>query len=281
MSSQFTYPLAKVPITANQVGKQISLSLGGSFQQAVWIEVANESPYIISILTSQGILLNQLQPQQTDIAQIPSGDSSFIVIPILLLPQAAPSSELDINVYPFDKPEGAYPFPLGRQAAPTARASDVGYTTSASFAPPASQGAGINLFNPLASSIIATIYAARITMVVFGALGVQTPVIEFGFNAGANNAFGAAGNNNPNPNDTGGSVSALSGSAAVNVTAPAGTIWEAFQPTATGADTIFIYDFIPFPDQKKIRPGTNAWIIVFNVGAAGILVGFALKHTEQ
>lgn len=279
--SQFNYPLPKVAITASQVGTRISVLIGGSFQQDIWVELNNESPYVLSIFSAQGILLNSLQPQIVDIAQIPSGNNSFIIVPNLLIPQASPSSEVDINVYPFGKPEGAYPFPLGRQAAPTARASDVGFTTAASFSPGASLGAGINLFNPANSSIIATIYAARITMVVFGALGVQTPVIEFGFNAGADNAFGAAGNNNPVPNDTGGSAATLKGSAATNVVPPAGSIWEAFQPTATGTDTLFIYDFIPFPDQKKLRAGTNAWIIVFNVGAAGILVGFALKHTEQ
>ena len=160
--SQFNYPLPKVGITASQVGKRITVPLGGSFQQSVWIELSNESPYLLSILDSQGILLNQLQPQLVDIAQIPSGDSLFFIIPNLLIPQASPSSEVDINVYPFGKPEGAYPFPLNRQSSPVYSSGPIGFSSSVGASVSIVNGIfAMSCFNPVSNARIAQFYKAE------------------------------------------------------------------------------------------------------------------------
>ena len=158
--SQFNYPLPKVSITASQVGKRIIVSLGGSFQQDAWVELNNESPYVLSIFSAQGILLQSLQPQVVDIAQIPSGDNFFLIVPNLLIPQASPSSEVDINVYPFGKPEGAYPFPLGRQAAPIDSSSITGYVA---FITNNGTVLAINIFNPLNSGVAAIFLSAQVS----------------------------------------------------------------------------------------------------------------------
>lgn len=166
--SQFNYPLPKVSLTTSQVGKRITVLLGGNFQQDVWIEISNESPYLVTILSAQGILLNQLQPQLVDIAQIPSGDNSFVIIPNTLIPQSSPSSELDINVYPFGQPGGPYPFPLNRQSMSSAPTSQIGFVLTTVASPAAiNQLVAYCIFNPANSGKIYNFY--RITAVQNGA----------------------------------------------------------------------------------------------------------------
>lgn len=183
--SQYNYPLPKVGITASQVGTRIPVSVGGSFQQDIWVELNNESPYVLSIFSAQGILLNSLQPQVADIAQIPSGDSLFIIVPSLLIPQASPSSEVDINVYPFGKPEGPYPFPLNRQSAPVSGAVQFGYGLSVLLGSTTGDFSALNVFNPTNSGKNYIIYSELL-------LHTDTRVDNFifGLTAGPDNALG-------------------------------------------------------------------------------------------
>jgi len=157
--SNYNYPLPRVPLTASQVGTKIPISIGGSFQQSVWVEMSNESPYTIACYSLQGVLLNSIQPQICDIFQLPQGDNSFIVIPGILIPLISPSSELDINIYPFGQPSGPYPFPLARQSASIGPSGQTGWTWSLSFSAP-TVGPSANIFNPLNSGVNALIYAA-------------------------------------------------------------------------------------------------------------------------
>jgi len=274
--SNYNYPLPRVPLTSSQVGTKISISIGGSFQQAVWVEMSNESPYTIACYSLQGVLLNSIQPQICDIFQLPQGDNSFIVIPGILIPQAAPSSELDINIYPFGQPSGPYPFPLARQSTPTA-GTQTGFSTTVTFGPTASATA-INIWNPVTNTKKAVIYQAR--MVLVNTVASTTVVPRFGFtNNGVNNNLA----NNPGivPNDGGSDISTLTASSALGGTQPViSEIWEGI--TFAVSNLFLVYDFCPFNDQKVCLQGNNAWLLIGQIsGTPSYTVVFTLKWTEQ
>jgi|SRR5215469_149448 len=286
-ASNYNYPLPKVTITASQVGTKVNVSLGGSFQQAVWIEINNESPYILSVFSSQGILLNSLQPQICDIAQVPRGDTFFILVPNLLIPQASPSFEVDINVYPFAKPIGAYPFPLGRQAVPTSPAnSGSGFSSSRAFnsAPVAGNVLGMNLFNPANSGKNLLIYLIRLIFGVNFNVAGNTVTYNLGFTAGADlnlsgGNVGVVANNTQTP-----VTSQVHSTFTNNQAIGAGTLFEAinFGPSGTVPFFIATYDFVPFPDQKLIPPGTNVTVTVLNTqGGIACIGGISFRWNEQ
>lgn len=269
MSSSYTYPLPKVSITASQVGTRIPVSIGGSFQQSVWIEVSNESPYILSIFSGQGILLDQLQPQLVDIVQIPSGDNFFIIVPILLLPQASPSSEVDINVYPFGKPEGAYPIPLGRQAAPISSTAINSYGQNARLGTGAANFAVFNVFNLANSGVIYTFFEATLEF-ESGTTSVDCNINIF---RGADlNLAGNAGT--PNANDASSPTSTAHCTFASAIASPSITSEPSFHVALAGQTNLLIR----FPDQVIVHPGDNCYMLATNNNNVYIM---QMKWTER
>jgi len=270
--SNYNYPLPKVPITSSQVGTRISISIGGSFQQAVWVEMSNESPYTIACYSLQGVLLNSIQPQICDIFQLPQGDNSFIVIPGILIPQAAPSSELDINIYPFGQPSGPYPFPLARQSAPVARSSSAGFVAQSNFDITATNitVAWLNVYNPSGNTLKFTFYAA---IVYLSAVATATsPNLEMGFYTGT--PFTGA-NITAVPNNTLGVSTAQVFFVTNNTNTPPSPKVYYNNTIRLPAGTPQQPIILPFPDQKEIPPNTSWFLFLFNstVEIQGLLSG--------
>jgi len=261
ISSQYNYPLPKTTITASQVGTRILVSLGGSFQQGAWVEASNESPYIITIYSLQGILLNSIQPQICDIFQVPPGDTGYIIIPGLLIPQASPSSEVDCNVYPFGQPQGPYPFPLARQSTPTSRSSSAGFSFSFNFDATATNVfiAWLNVGNPTTSTLKFTFLAAYVYLAA--STIKSTPNLEMGFYTGAPVISGQT----PVPNNTTNVSQATAGLATNTNTGPgAGKVWYNNTILLPAGTVPVQVNLIPFPIQKEIPPNANFFIALFN-----------------
>lgn len=270
-ANQYNYPLPKVGITASQVGKRIVVSLGGSFQQLIWVELNNESPYVLSIFSSQGILLQSLQPQVVDIAQLPSGDSFFVIVPNLLIPQASPSSEVDINVYPFGKPEGPYPFPLGRQATSIGPESSVSGFCIDFLSNVASNGVQAFKFANVSTTknlifyllVVTTTQAVSSTPnVEIGWISNTTDLAVTGFNASSNN----------------GTLVATSVARITAQSTALNTLTQSWFITFVQPGLPF--NLIIYPDKKLVPPGASLGVNIANgVNAATWLS--VIAWTEQ
>jgi len=274
LPSQYNYPLPKVPITASQVGTQIHVSLGGSFQQSAWIELNNESPYVLSVYSAQGVLLNSLQPQICDIAQIPSGDSSFILIPGLLIPQSAPSSEVDINVYPFGQPQGPYPFPLARQSAPVTGGGKGGYSYPNSNVPGASGIAAYILFNPSNSGVNFLIYSASYSMA-----GGSTNPTNPAFSTFATNSGISGTSETPTPHTTGG-VASKAQLTVNNAFTGSLTNQNGIDQVQSNGTAQLQKEFLPNGDVVTVTPNNGA-VITANQLSGIVLYTMNMRWLEQ
>lgn len=272
--SQYNYPLAPIIITPAQINTRITVPIGGSFQKAPWVEVNNESPYLIQIITFQGTIFG-VQPQTVDKVPLDQGTNAFIIQPLLLLPQAAPSSQVQINVYPFGEPDGGYPYPLVRQSAPTSGAAIFGFSamdtiTSASVA----NACAANIFNPANSGKNYIFYSVRYS--ANDSAGTNLPLLEFVTGADTNLPVTLAANQLVSHN-IGGGIS----SAAHITESTGGTVL----PSATGIfeqavyNTGTYFEFINFPDEIKIPPGTNLTLI--STVTVGKFFAFKFLWKEQ
>ena len=269
--ANWNYPLGKVTITASQVGVKIPVPIGGSFQQSVWLEIYDESPYIITIYSSQGIILNQINPQICDIVQLPQGDTLFYIQPNLLLPQASPSSEVDINVYPFGKPQGAYPIPLGRQAAtPGPEALAGGFSFSTLLNMPTGGAGGIKIANVSTTKLLVFYACILITTQVLASL----PQAQVGWVSNTI-ALGVSGLT-PASNISNGNLVSVAAISQQTTGAVALTQVWAFSFVGPGIP----FNFIPFPDKKLVPPGESLVVNISN-GSGAASWALIVPWTEQ
>lgn len=267
MAGLYSYYLAPIVLTPAQVN--ISQLVNTGNRLGGWLLIQNNSPYKIQVqLPGSGNYL-PLDPQTVDKLKVGMGDQQIYILPLTLLPGAAPSSQVDIQVYPGDEnePPGTYPMALTRQAAPTARSSSVGFQATGSFdtIPTNSFAAFLNLNNPANSTVKATIYLAR--TVISNLVSTAFPEIRFGFYPGAK-AVSGTGVTTPN-NTTATPVCTTDFAANVNATITGEQDWyKALFPTNTRVPVF--YDLCIFPDQKELPPNTNAFIAVDNVSVETI-----------
>lgn len=270
MAGLYSYYLAPLVLTPAQVNIPQLVNTGNRL--GGWIIVQNNSPYKIQVqLPGSGNTL-PLDPQTVDKFVVNTGDQVIYILPLTLLPNAAPSSQLDIQVYPGpdpdNEPPGQYPMALSRQAAPTSSAQ-AGFTFSFTAGSSTSGELAIAVFNPANSGVNAIFHEGTFV----------------DLNASDGTGQGALGWNTGDP-ALGNSFIPTSNDS----NRPASKMMCEWSSSSTFSPTTQIdlarttvkepYNFIPFPDQKILRPGA-AIVLTSLGGVTGFTSNCKFKWIEQ
>lgn len=269
-SSMTSFPLPQLVLTAQSAGHPQPIQIGLNLVNG-WVKVWNESPFQLQASDGAGAWMHEISAQVIDVFPLDPGVKFFTLLPIGLIPFAAPTYKVRIAVFPDGPPPGSYPQALGRQSTPVASTGNVGFTLFFNTGSSASGQSSVSVFNPANNTHNFVFSAARVSTTMPAGSSPSALVWLTVANPGFANPL------TPVPHFGGGPAS----------TANCG--WQtasAFSPPGGSAyevDNLFAgipLDFFAFPDQKTIAPGFGVLLQV-----DGAIAGFnstqALKWTEQ
>jgi hypothetical protein len=261
--SNFSYALSPLTLTPNLVGIPQSVNTG--LKQPGWCLISNESPYQLQIQTPSTGVFTPCPPQTVMKLQLALGDTTIYITPIVLLPQAAPSSVVNIQVYQ-QEPPGTYPMELTRQAAPTSGAAKFGY--SVSILQTVNSFSVLAVFNPLTSHAILDFFSIRSssnsaqqTQVQFLKLAADPGYTDFSSSIVAHDSQA--------PTSTAKAENSTTTSV-VGLTVEIENLTPGNQ----------FFEFCNFPDHYIAHPGEGYQLLLSGV-SAGTGVILTMKWTEQ
>lgn len=181
------YPLTPFILNTSMVGIAQLIDTGNRL--GGWLRIDNESPYLCDVFIRSSLAHIPINPQFIDICQIDEGDRFIHITPSLYIPGAAPSSQLNIQVYPAwsDPPPGVYPIPMSRQAAPAPPTAKVGFSAfSGGSISGVNQPWALSVFNPVNNSKTANFYKGEVdyTGAVFKDAGLVLVTTDPNFTGG-------------------------------------------------------------------------------------------------
>lgn len=185
LQQQFSYNLP--PVILNQSTSGMPQAVDTGLFNGNWIVVSDESPWDINVI--QGGINKRIKAGFAD--KIQTFQRIVYVQPTLLLPQGAPASQIDVEVYPVGEPSGYFPVTLARQSAPVSASVKFGYSTFIEQLGGAGPYQMLNIFNPSNSgknyifySNIVTISSGTAATQILGEILVG-PDVNLANNAGA------------------------------------------------------------------------------------------------